>query len=70
MTRTKRIATLVTAAAALLIVTAVPAGAEESTGRHFAEHIRMHASDGAFSGTHNPGVMHQGLSGWDAHHNR
>ena len=29
----------------------------------------MHASDMGFNGTHNPGVMHQGFAGWDAHHN-
>lgn len=68
MTTTKRIAALVAVAAALLAVTAVPAGAEESSGRHFAEHVRMHAADMGFSGTQNPGVMHQGFSGWDAHH--
>lgn len=69
MTPTKRIAALVAAAAALLAVTAVPAGAGEPGGRHFAEHVRMHASETGFSGTHNPGVMHQGFAGWDAHHN-
>ncbi|NHB84959.1 hypothetical protein G7085_10990 [Tessaracoccus sp. HDW20] len=48
------------AAAALLAVTAAPAGAEESTGRHFAEHVRMHAADMGFSGTQNPASCTRG----------
>lgn len=69
MTPTKRIAALITVAASLLAVSAaVPARADDATGRHFAERVRMHASEMGMSGSHNPGVMHQGFSGWGDHH--
>ncbi len=68
MKRVKRITASVAAATALVAVTAGTASAEEPAERHFAEHVRMHASDTGFSGSHNPGVMHQGFSGWDASH--
>lgn len=43
---------------------AAPALADSS----YAEHVRSCRADMGFSGTHNPGVMHQGRSGWDPTH--
>lgn len=68
MTPTRRIAALAAAAAAVVAMIAAPATAAEPTGREFADHVRMAQTQMGFSGTHNPGVMHQGFSGWEAHH--
>ncbi len=69
MITTRKIAALVTAATAVVAMTAATAGAAEpTTGREFASHVRMMAqSDMGFDGTRNPG-MHQGFSGMEAHH--
>jgi len=69
MITTRKIAALVTGAAAVVTMTAATAGAAEpTTGREFASHVRMMAqSDMGFDGTRNPG-MHQGFSGMEAHH--
>jgi hypothetical protein len=63
----RRIFTLV-AILALTLVLAAPAlaatgagGAGRDYGQHHAEHAR---TMGGFSGEMNPGVMHQGFSGW------
>jgi hypothetical protein len=63
----RRIFTLV-ATLALTLVLAAPAlaatgagGAGRDYGQHHAEHAR---AMGGFSGEMNPGVMHQGFSGW------
>lgn len=42
--------------------------AADGAGRDYAEHVRMCRLEMGFSGTHNPGVMHQGFSGWDPAH--
>jgi hypothetical protein len=44
---------------AALADTPAPAGAE------FGEHVSTCAREMGFSGTHNPGVHHQGFAGWD-----
>ncbi len=66
---TKRtIVAIAATAAAVIAMTATTAGAAEPTGREFASHVRMMAqSEMGFDGTNNPG-MHQGFSGWEAHH--
>lgn len=38
------------------------------TGRDFGEHHSLHAQTMGFDGDHNPGVHHQGFSGWTEHH--
>ena len=68
MTPTRRIAALMATAAAAVAMTAAPAGAAEPEARDFADHVRMCQSHEGFDGLHNPGVMHQGLAGWEAHH--
>lgn len=68
MTSARRLAT--TAAAALIVV-ALSAGsafAADGGGRDYSEHVRMCQQAMGFSETHNPGVMHQGISGWDPDH--
>jgi hypothetical protein len=52
---------------ALLGLTAT-APAQAASGRDFSEHVRGCQQEMGFSGTHNPGVMHQGFSGWDPEH--
>lgn len=67
MTRQGRRAGLAVIGAALAtLVASAPAYAAE--GRDFAEHVRACQQDMGFTGAHNPGVMHQGLSGWDPSH--
>jgi hypothetical protein len=58
------------AAAGVIVITtsACLAFAVDGTGRDYAEHVRMCQQEMGFSGTHNPGVMHQGFSGWDPAH--
>lgn len=69
MSPTRRIAALAAAAAvATLALTVAPAQAAEPTGREFADHVVMCQAEMGFDGTHNPGVMHQGFSGWADHH--
>ncbi len=66
MTR-KLIATIAAAAALLLVPAAAFAAAPDTT---FGSHVSEAAQTHGFSGTHNPGVHHQGASGWmpDGHH--
>ncbi len=68
MTTATRLA--MTAAAALMLVfpSAGSAIAADGAGRDYAEHVRACQQSMGFSGTHNPGVMHQGYSGWDPDH--
>lgn len=57
-------------AAILALAFAVPAFATGSggAGRDFGQVHAMHAQDmGGFTGTENPGVLHQGFSGWPGH---
>lgn len=56
------------AAAAALVGLVVSAPAQASSGRDYADHVRACQQEMGFSGTHNPGVMHQGFSGWDPAH--
>lgn len=61
---------LVVAAFALVLAlsVAVPAFAvsgADGAGQEFGQHHATHAQDmGGFTGTENPGVMHQGFAGW------
>lgn len=65
--------TLTTLAGVALAGTALLAGgltapASAATGSTFSQHVRTCQQEMGFSGPHNPGVMHQGLSGWDPSH--
>ncbi len=66
MIRTFRLELAVGALLALLIGASPVAAAGDGAayGAMVSEHARMH---GGFSGDHNPGVMHQGFSGWQGH---
>lgn len=68
-----------TAAAATTAVTllvAAPANAAPSIaasgnaadGQLYSQHVRDCQASMGFTGDHNPGVMHQGYSGWDPNH--
>jgi predicted porin len=63
----RRISTLV-AAVALALVFAAPAVAvtgANGAGQAYGQHVStMAQSMGGFTGDMNPGVMHQGFSGW------
>jgi hypothetical protein len=63
----KKIA-IFTIAAALALSVAAPAFAATGAagaGRAYGQHHAAHAQEmGGFTGTMNPGVMHQGFSGW------
>lgn len=52
----------------LMVALASPAFAAtgaDGAGRAFGEHHSTHAKEmGGFTGDMNPGVMHQGFSGW------
>jgi hypothetical protein len=52
----------------IAVVAAVPAFAVNGSGgagRDYGQHHAAHAQEmGGFTGTMNPGVMHQGFSGW------
>ena len=58
------------AAAGLILITVGEGSsfAAAGAGRDYAQHVRMCQQAMGFSGTHNPGVMHQGFSGWDPDH--
>lgn len=53
---------------ALTLALAAPALAATGAGgagRDYGQHIAAHAQEmGGFTGNMNPGVMHQGFSGW------
>ncbi len=69
MTRTRRRAVVAVAGATLAaLAMSAPAHAAAAAGQDFSEHVRACQRDMGFTGTHNPGVMHQGLSGWDPSH--
>ena len=61
-----RLVPAVLAAAIVGLVASAPAQA--SSGRDFSDHVRTCQQEMGFTGTHNPGVMHQGFSGWDPAH--
>lgn len=48
-----------------VVAIAGPASAEPGPGRDYAQHVVEHHTQ--FSGTHNPGAMHRGFSGWQEH---
>lgn len=68
MTSARRLATTIAAALIVVALSAGSASAADGGGRDYAEHLRMCQQSMGFSGTHNPGVMHQGRSGWDPDH--
>lgn len=47
---------------------AAPGGAAGAAVAAFSEHVRTCQQEMGFTGAHNPGVMHQGFSGWDPSH--
>lgn len=51
---------------ALLAATFVSAG-PAAAALEYAEHVVHCAQEMGMSGTHNPGVHHQGFSGWQAY---
>lgn len=62
----KRIA-LLAVVSMLALAVAAPAFAAGSAGagKDFGQHHATHAQEmGGFTGAENPGVMHQGFSGW------
>ena len=61
-----RLVPAVLAAAIVGLVASAPAQA--ASGRDFSHHVRHCQQEMGFSGLHNPGVMHQGFSGWDPEH--
>ncbi len=65
--------TLTTLAGLALVGTVMLSGgltgpASAASGTPFSEHVRACQQEMGFTGTHNPGVMHQGFSGWDPSH--
>jgi hypothetical protein len=62
MTRLLRIIIVASAVLASLLVASPVAAA--GTGAEYGDHVSDCARAGHFSGSHNPGVMHQGFSGW------
>jgi len=62
-----RISIFVLSAVLALALTApaFAATGANGAGRDFGKHHAAHAQEmGGFTGTENPGVMHQGFSGW------
>lgn len=59
---------VVSAAAVTVLAAAIVSPAQAATGRDYSEHVRACQQDMGFTGTHNPGVMHQGFSSWDPTH--
>lgn len=68
MTRTRRRAVVAVAGATLAALAMSAPAHAAAAGQDFSEHVRACQRDMGFTGTHNPGVMHQGLSGWDPSH--
>lgn len=67
MTR-KLIATALTAIALTLVPAVASAAADPAANDFGKQHVAHHAQQQHFDGDHNPGIMHQGKSGWAAHH--
>lgn len=56
---------IIIAASALLASLLVASPVAAGTGAEYGAMVSMHArEEGGFSGSHNPGVMHRGFSGW------
>lgn len=58
--------------ASLMVATAAPAladpGGVPNENAEYGQHVRHHAQEmGGFTGEMNPGVHHQGKSGWEEH---
>ena len=68
MTTALRLVTMAAAGVIVITTSAGPAFAAGGTGRDYAEHVRICRQKMGFGGTHNPGVMHHGYSGWDPAH--
>lgn len=68
MSNALRLVTMAAAGVIVITTSAGPALAVDGAGRDYAEHVRICQQEMGFSGTHNPGVMHQGFSGWDPAH--
>ena len=68
MTIARRLATMTAAGLILVATGAGSAFAADGTGLDYAEHVRMCQQAMGFTGTHNPGVMHEGFAGWDPNH--
>lgn len=66
MTAMRRV--FVSVVGATMAARTVSAPAYAAEGQDFSEHVRACQGDVGFTGTHNPGVMHQGLSGWEPSH--
>lgn len=52
-------------AGTFLLSAAGASAAVPAPGPAYGHHVALCAKTMGFSGTHNPGVMHQGKSGWD-----
>lgn len=59
---------LASAAAVTVLAFTIASPAQAATGEDYSEHVRTCQQDMGFTGTHNPGVMHQGFSNWDPTH--
>ena len=55
-------------AGAVVLSGGLTGAASAASGSAFSEHVRACQQEMGFSGTHNPGVMHHGFSGWDPSH--
>lgn len=56
---------VVLALTSALAAPALAATGAGGAGRDYGQHIAAHAQEmGGFTGNMNPGVMHQGFSGW------
>lgn len=60
----KTILIAVTALLALAVASPAFANGSAGAGAAFGDHHATMAQTGALTGTMNPGVMHQGFSGW------
>lgn len=60
---------LIATAAVAVGLLALPASPALAATPNFGSHVRVCAQEMGFSGSLNPGVMHQGAAGWDAHQN-
>lgn len=68
-----RIVFAILLAAAVVLVAAWPgaadSGGEPNENAEYGQHVREHVQEmGGFTGEMNPGVHHQGKSGWEEHH--
>lgn len=64
----KRFVAIATTAAAVSLLATMPAQAAPGGQSEYGQHVRMCAQMMGFDGQMNPGVHHQGRSGWDPAH--